>query len=102
MVYQHVKELYPDAVLEEIFDGFYKADIYIPSRNLVLEVNGPSHFNGRELFNSNKRALTKKRIFKLLGVKMVDISVIEYLKENNYGTAAKFVKSSLLHGTKFQ
>ena len=41
-----VREIYPDVVAEVLIDEFYKVDLFVPSKNLVVEVQGPSHFNG--------------------------------------------------------
>ena len=42
---------------EKMIDRFHKVDIYIKSLNVVIEVNGPYHFNGYG--NLSKKTLTK-------------------------------------------
>ena len=39
------KKVYPDLQEEVLIDRFYVVDIYIPSENLCLEVQGPTHYN---------------------------------------------------------
>jgi len=42
------KTLFPDIEEEVLVDGFYVVDLYVPSKKLCLEVQGPLHytFNG--------------------------------------------------------
>lgn len=35
-----------EIVTEFLVDGFYVADLYVPDKNLVVEVQGPIHVNG--------------------------------------------------------
>ena len=82
-IYKHVHTLYPDAEQEKICDGFYKADIYIPSKNTVVEVQGPHHYNGLYPLSPKKRSLTKRRILESLGYRVVEIPAVEFLKNQS-------------------
>jgi very-short-patch-repair endonuclease len=59
---------------EEIIGGFYKVDIFLKSRNTIIEVNGQRHFNG--FGKLSKKSLTKERILTKLGYKYVNLTAI--------------------------
>jgi very-short-patch-repair endonuclease len=61
-------------------DEFYRVDIYIPSLDLIVEVEGPSHMNG--FYKPNKKTLTKRRVINKYGHKFCFISVTKYLGQN--------------------
>lgn len=63
---------------EKIIDDFYKVDMFMPARNLIIEVQGPYHFNGLGLLR--KKDLTRRRVFKELGYRYCEISRDSYLK----------------------
>jgi len=46
--------------LEYMVEDFYTVDMYIPGRNTLLDVHGPSHYNG--LQKTEKKDLTKRRV----------------------------------------
>ena len=48
-----------------MIDEFYKVDLFVPSKNLVIEVQGPNHFNGNG--SLQKKTLVKAKIIKALG-----------------------------------
>ena len=86
-IFKHVHALYPDAEQEKICDGFYKADIFIPSKNIVVEVQGPHHYNGLYPLSPKKRTLTKRRILDALGYKVVEMPAVDFLKNQSQGNA---------------
>jgi hypothetical protein len=45
MIQNELKSIYPDLVNEHQVGDFYYVDIYVPSLNLGIEINGPMHLN---------------------------------------------------------
>lgn len=61
-----------------MFSGFYPFDVYFPEDNLVVEINGSTHF-----YNLSDNLLPKYRlkeqVFQELGIKYVNINYYEVL-----------------------
>jgi len=55
---------------------FYRVDLYLPEYNMVIEVNGPPHFNGLGIYN--KKTLLKQRVIEKLGYKYLSITTMEF------------------------
>lgn len=45
IVFSLTKEIYPDLKEEYQIDDFYVVDMYVPSRKLCIEVQGPLHYD---------------------------------------------------------
>ena len=74
-----MKKMFPDLEQEIIIDNFYRVDLFIPSENFVIEVNGQYHFNG--IGQTLKKFITREKIIKKLGYKYVDVKSTIILKK---------------------
>ncbi len=68
--------MYPEVESEMLVDEFYKVDMFIPSKNVVIEVQGPYHLNGLGI--NNKKTLLKAKILRKLGFNFCELSTIEF------------------------
>lgn len=70
--------MYPKLQIEEeaLIDDFLKVDILIPDHKLVVEVNGPTHFNG--LGQLNKKTQTKRRVLEALGYRYASVNKLNW------------------------
>ena len=68
---------------EVIIDKFFVVDLYVPSKKLIIEVQGPQHYGIDG--NVTRKTLVKTEVLKKLGynVKVVDPMVV--LKMLNVG-----------------
>ena len=55
-----LEETYGEVESEKMIDDYYMVDLYVPSKNLAIEVQGTFHFNG--LGKKNKKSLTKQKV----------------------------------------
>ena len=76
---------------EKIIGDFYKVDLFMPNLNMIIEVQGPYHFNG--LGQLRKRDLTRRRVFKELGYRYCEISRDAYLKLIDEQLKTDFLKN---------
>jgi hypothetical protein len=94
-----VKEFLPETIedsrveLEYLVPDFYTADIYLPGLNTLLDVHGPSHFNG--LQKMEKKDLTKRRVFQKLGYKSAMVRGMQFLQAYDKERRWNIIKFSL-------
>jgi very-short-patch-repair endonuclease len=75
MIQNELKLIYPDLVNEhQVSEGFYYVDIFVPSLNLSIEINGPSHVNssGHLKLKYKKR----RKLLQKLGLRIVEIDAV--------------------------
>ena len=75
------KKVYPDLQEEVLIDRFYVVDIYIPSENLCLEVQGPSHYTYAGM--PTKRTAAKTKVLQHLGYRVQNIDALQVLRVHN-------------------
>ena len=62
-----------------VVDGFYTANILIPSEKTIIDIQGPIDYNG--LNKVRKRMLTKHRILRQLGYNVIGIRAKSFYEE---------------------
>ena len=74
MIQNELKLIYPDLVNEHQVGDFYYVNIYVPSRNLSIEINGPVHMNssGHLKLKYKKR----RKVLQKLGLRIVEIDAV--------------------------
>ena len=74
-----------------MIDDFYVVDIYVPSKKLILEVQGPSHkvFLGQ----ATTKTVLKTKVLKKLGYKVASIDAMPMLKLRNYLTKDRALRA---------
>ena len=75
-VFEIVKMSYKDSSLEhKLLDGLYSGDIYIPDLDLIIEVDGPSHYKDMEETLETK---LRNRIYEKEKIKFISIPYYEW------------------------
>ena len=64
-----------------MIDKFYVVDIYIPSENLCLEVQGPQHYNFAG--QPTKKTAAKTKVLQHLGYRVHNIDALHILNVHN-------------------
>lgn len=83
LIRQHldfVVNSFPDRKLdiqtEVTLENFARVDLFVPEFNLIVEVNGPTHFNAMRKLN--KKTQTRIEFFRHLGYQVVSIDIISF------------------------
>jgi very-short-patch-repair endonuclease len=63
----HLRKIYPndELLFESMIDEFYMVDAVLPARKLIVEVNGPSHYNAMGQLSQRQRI--KQKVLEKLG-----------------------------------
>lgn len=80
-----VKKLYPDVEEEVLLEKFYVVDLYVPSKKLCLEVQGPYHYcySGQPTM----KTAVKAKILSNAGYTIRHLDAMKVLRiRNQYGT----------------
>jgi very-short-patch-repair endonuclease len=67
--------------------------MFIPSKNLVVEVQGPYHYNG--LGCLDKKTLMKTKIIKKLGYNYCELSTTELNQTHSHQYKVTYIKSKI-------
>jgi len=88
--------VYPDDKIlpEHLIDTFYVVDCFVPHKNLIIEVQGPHHFNADG--EMNKKTLTKLKVLGKLGYKIALINSIDFYKQPSEIMRANHVKQRIM------
>ena len=80
IVSKYIAEIFPDMMNEFPADDFYYADIYVPSRNLIIEINGPAHKNAKH--KPKQKYVMKRKVLEKKGYRYLELESVSMLKEN--------------------
>jgi len=80
----------------------YTADFFFPSKGVIVEINGPSHYiknivDGKIKVTDelNGRSKNKEKSFKDMGLKLVIINYQEFTPTRSQQEIAEFVRSRI-------
>ena len=76
-----VNNEFKDNIEQEVFSGFYPYDLYFSKEQLVVEINGSTHFYDTTEHRLPKYNL-KDSLFKAAGINCLNIDYHRYLDEN--------------------
>lgn len=75
----HLKQIFDEKIVTEVvLKDFYKVDMFMPDKNLIIEVQGHVHNNGLGQLRLKDRI--RREVLKKLGYKYCEISSVEYKK----------------------
>ena len=78
----------------------YIVDIYIPSKNMVIEVDGPSYYYKFSNFSTspdviNARTRFKRKQMEKLGLKVVNLRYKNIIKQRRDGTLDSWLRNGI-------
>ena len=84
LMFKEVKRRYKDAQTEVVLDNFYVVDAYVPSKKLIVEIQGPLHFNHAEKL-TRKSKIKSYILEKVLGNRVRHIDpLVAFHRLNRY------------------
>ncbi|CDW78621.1 UNKNOWN [Stylonychia lemnae] len=81
-------------MIEELDVGLYFIDIYIPEKNIAVEVQGLQHFCWRQNIQ-NAKSMAKQRYLKALGFEVVYINVLDMASTRDYNLLDSMVQNAI-------
>ena len=72
----------------------YIVDIYIPKKNMIIEVDGPSHYYGSSMVINTKTRFKRKHL-EALGFAVVNLSYMNIRKHNRDGNLELWIRKGL-------
>ena len=74
-----------------MIDKFYMVDIYIPSKKLCIEIQGPTHYAIKSKLT--KKTAVKAKLLKMLGYNVRHIDAMKVLRTKTMHRSSKNDKS---------